>query len=262
MAQHDHLPERGRGLGWLAILGAAESLGPARSLTRRGRRQSSRIPGGFLCSAAASLTARPPPPPAVACRLSDLRIEVIAEAGAVTSIHLSPCGRYLTANLADSLVHVWQLPEGLAPAAGTAGGATPAGIPTLRESLAAITRERSDGIMTCGSNGSLAGGLVIDPWDVLPLAPVHELRMAGTRPSRYVLRSCIGGANSGFVASGAEDCRLYIWSRRTGELLDCLAGHSGCINATAWHPTHHWLLASASDDGTIRTWLAPAALRA
>lgn len=191
-----------------------------------------------------------------------MRIEVIAEAGAVTSIHLSPCGRYLTANLADSLVHVWQLPEGLAPAAGTAGGATPAGIPTLRESLAAITRERSDGIMTCGSNGSLAGGLVIDPWDVLPLAPVHELRMAGTRPSRYVLRSCIGGANSGFVASGAEDCRLYIWSRRTGELLDCLAGHSGCINATAWHPTHHWLLASASDDGTIRTWLAPAALRA
>lgn len=55
--------------------------------------------------------------------------------------------------------------------------------------------------------------------------------------------------------------RLYIWSRLSGELLASLPGHSGCINAVAWHPKLPWLLASASDDGTLRTWVAPAAQR-
>ena len=58
-----------------------------------------------------------------------------------------------------------------------------------------------------------------------PHPPPHR------RPSRFVLRSCVGGADSGFVACGSEDGRLHIWSRRTGELLRCLRGHSGCINA-------------------------------
>lgn len=202
----------------------------------------------------------------VGCRLSDLRVEVILESGAVTSIHLSPCGRFLTANLSDSLVHVWQLPEGLARAAGTAGSALAAAAPLTHASLGAGGAANDSASVICGSRGSSSASLVgpsaRDPLDALPLAPAHELRMAGAKPSRYVLRSCVGGAASGFVAGGAEDCRLYIWSRRSGELLECLPGHSGCINATAWHPTNPWLLASASDDGTIRTWLAPAALRA
>ena len=71
-------------------------------------------------------------------------------------------------------------------------------------------------------------------------------------------RSCIGGARSGFVACGAEDGRVWVWSTRTGQLLQCLEGHAGCVNAVDWSPAMPWLLASASDDGTIRTWLAPA----
>ncbi|KAL4452448.1 hypothetical protein ABPG75_008110 [Micractinium tetrahymenae] len=186
-------------------------------------------------------------------RLSDLRVEVIPESGPVTSIHLSPCGRFLTANLSDSLVHVWQLPDGLVRSAGAAGGTFAA--------AAALPHAPPAANGAAGGGSALAGGSARDPFDALPTAPAHELRMAGAKPSRYVLRSCVGGAASGFVAGGAEDCRLYIWSRRTGELLECLGCHSGCINATAWHPTNPWLLASASDDGTIRTWLAPAALR-
>ena len=74
-------------------------------------------------------------------------------------------------------------------------------------------------------------------------------------------RSCIGGARSGFVACGAEDGKLYIWSSRSGQQLQCLEGHSGCVNAVAWNPALPWLLASAGDDGTVRTYLAPAAMQ-
>jgi WD40 repeat protein len=79
------------------------------------------------------------------------------------------------------------------------------------------------------------------------------------RPGRYVLRSCVGGATSGFVACGAEDCLLRIWSRVSGEQLACLSGPAGCVNAVAWHPRNPSLIACASDDATIRTWLAPVA---
>ncbi|PSC72285.1 WD repeat-containing 26 [Micractinium conductrix] len=173
-------------------------------------------------------------------RLSDQRVEALQECGAVTSIHLSPCGSFLLANLSDSQVHVWALPPGLAgggggPGRGGGGGG--------------------------GGGGAYRSPGGADPLDALPSAPLHELRMGGAKPSRYVLRACVGGARAGFVACGAEDCSIYVWSRRSGELLQSLPGHAGCCNAVAWHPTNPWLMASASDDGTVRTWVAPAALR-
>lgn len=74
-----------------------------------------------------------------------------------------------------------------------------------------------------------------------------------------VTRSCIGGARSGFVACGSEDGKLYIWSARSGQQLECLEAHGACVNAVAWNPAMPWLLATAGDDGTVRTFLAPAA---
>ncbi|XP_021735170.1 uncharacterized WD repeat-containing protein C343.04c-like [Chenopodium quinoa] len=52
----------------------------------------------------------------------------------------------------------------------------------------------------------------------------------GHKRSRFVVRSCFGGIEQGFIASGSEDSQVYIWHRSTGELLLTLPGHSGAVN--------------------------------
>jgi len=71
---------------------------------------------------------------------------------------------------------------------------------------------------------------------------------------RFVVRACFGGPHEELVISGFEDTKVHIWQRGTGEHLVALEGHCGTVNCVAWHPSHPCLLASASDDHTIRIW--------
>ncbi|XP_020102705.1 WD repeat-containing protein 26 [Ananas comosus] len=76
----------------------------------------------------------------------------------------------------------------------------------------------------------------------------------GHRRSRFVIRSCFGGYEQAFIASGSEDSQVYIWHRATGNIIEALPGHSGAVNCVSWNPVNHHMLASASDDRTIRIW--------
>ncbi|KAJ0657445.1 putative transcription factor WD40-like family [Helianthus annuus] len=76
----------------------------------------------------------------------------------------------------------------------------------------------------------------------------------GHKRSRFIVRACFGGLEQAFIASGSEDSQVYIWHRGSGELIETLEGHSGAVNCTSWNPVNPHMLASASDDRSIRTW--------
>ncbi|KAJ4784421.1 WD repeat-containing protein 26 [Rhynchospora pubera] len=78
----------------------------------------------------------------------------------------------------------------------------------------------------------------------------------GHRQGKYVIRSCFGGSGCSFVASGSEDSKIYIWRRKCESPIKVLMGHSMIVNSVTWNPARPHMLASASDDHTVRIWMA------
>ncbi|OMO68106.1 hypothetical protein COLO4_29887 [Corchorus olitorius] len=105
-------------------------------------------------------------------------------------------------------------------------------------------------LLTCGVEE------VVRRWDVSSGECLHVYEKAGLghKRTRFIIRSCFGGLEQAFIASGSEDSLVYIWHRATGELIEALPGHSGAVNCISWNPTNPHMLASASDDRTIRIW--------
>ncbi|KAG9446846.1 hypothetical protein H6P81_012974 [Aristolochia fimbriata] len=89
----------------------------------------------------------------------------------------------------------------------------------------------------------------------------EPLKYAGHKQGKYVIRSCFGGTNCRFVASGSENSKIYIWHRESCKLLEILQGHSMTVNCVSWNPTKPHMLASASDDHTIRIWASSSSMR-
>ena len=87
-----------------------------------------------------------------------------------------------------------------------------------------------------------------------PTSPIARYSTDLERQGRYVVRSCFGGGSNTFVVSGCEDSQVYIWHKLKGHLLRKLKGHSGTVNAVSWNPRYPTLLASASDDHSVRIW--------
>jgi len=70
----------------------------------------------------------------------------------------------------------------------------------------------------------------------------------------FMIHPACGGVGRSFIASGSEDGSILIWHRHHQILMKQLTGHEAMVSASYFHPTKHHLMASVSDDGTIRLW--------
>lgn len=93
----------------------------------------------------------------------------------------------------------------------------------------------------------------IHMWDVAGKWE-KPLKYTGHKQHKYVIRSCFGGFNSAFIASGSENSEVFIWNRQRSKPMEVLSGHSMTVNCVSWNPTNPRMLASASDDHTVRIW--------
>ncbi|KAL9388212.1 hypothetical protein Peur_016817 [Populus x canadensis] len=83
-------------------------------------------------------------------------------------------------------------------------------------------------------------------------------RYEGRISTRFIIRSCLGGLEETFIASGSEDSRVFIWHRgQRIPIMQLQSIHTGTVNCVSWNPTNIHMLASASDDHKIVIWGPP-----
>lgn len=109
---------------------------------------------------------------------------------------------------------------------------------------------------TCNDSGRLALLNVatqgVHLWDLHDKCLVRKFQ--GVTQGFFTIHSCFGGANQDFVASGSEDNKVYIWHLRRELPIATLVGHNRTVNCVSWNPKYPQMVASASDDGTVRIW--------
>lgn len=96
-------------------------------------------------------------------------------------------------------------------------------------------------------------------WDITTKCLVRKF--LGVTQGFYTIHSCFGGLNEDFVASGSEDNKVYIWHVKRENPVVTLDGHTGTVNCVHWNPEMPGMLASASDDGTVRIWIPESKLQ-
>lgn len=123
-------------------------------------------------------------------------------------------------------------------------------------------------LLNCASQG-------LHLWDLEDKCLVRQFQ--GTTQGNYTIHSCFGGINESFIASGSEDhkvsnkihlnllndpsessvslhLQVYIWHIKREEPLARLTGHTRTVNCVSWNPVYPSMLASSSDDATVRIW--------
>ncbi|XP_046847736.1 WD repeat-containing protein 26-like [Xenia sp. Carnegie-2017] len=89
-------------------------------------------------------------------------------------------------------------------------------------------------------------------WDIKDRVLIR--RYQGLSHGFCVIYSCFGGFNQDFIASGSEDHQVYVWHIKHPEPIMVLSGHTKTVNCVHWNPKVPSMLASGSDDGTVRIW--------
>ncbi|XP_023936169.1 WD and tetratricopeptide repeats protein 1 [Bicyclus anynana] len=61
------------------------------------------------------------------------------------------------------------------------------------------------------------------------------------------------GPDANYVAAGSDDGSLFIWCRKSGNIIRCLRGDESIVNCVQLHPTM-FLLATSGIEAVVRLW--------
>jgi periodic tryptophan protein 2 len=154
---------------------------------------------------------------------------------AATTMAFSPDGRAIATGSRDGRVKLWSVANGFCAA-------------TFSEHTAAVTSiafAAKDVIVSASLDGTVRA------FDIRRYRNFRVL--VGPPPHRQFGAVAVDAAGE-LVAAGCVDTfEIVVWSLRTGNVVELLAGHKGPVSSIAFRP-HRGTLASASWDRTVRMW--------
>jgi len=157
---------------------------------------------------------------------------------AVTHVKFNPIGNLVVSASKDSTIRFWDTVSGVC-------------VRTLTQPISEITSIdiSRDGLQLLSN--SKDGTIRL--WDVRTGRSFRRFR--GHQNSSLNFIRSVYGPREALIFGGSEDGKVHIWDKETGNLLARLRGHTGPVFHTVWN-TAQSLLASCSEDGTVRTWRA------
>ncbi|RZC66734.1 hypothetical protein C5167_010421 [Papaver somniferum] len=119
---------------------------------------------------------------------------------------------------------------------------------TFSEHTNAITALHFTGNNNALLSASLDG--TVRAWDMLRY---RNFRTFTTPSSRQFVSLAADQSGEVICAGTLDSFEIYVWSMKTGRLLDVLSGHEGPVHALMFSPTNA-VLASSSWDKSVRLW--------
>jgi len=155
----------------------------------------------------------------------------------LSCLAFSPDGRLVATGGDDGKVKVWHTYSGFCNVTFNDHGAAITGI--------TFAGNKSDVVVSSSLDGTVRA------FDLKHYRCFRVLT-AGSDRRQF---SCVSvDAWGDLIAAGAQDeFEVYIWSLRTGQVLEILAGHEGPVSSLAFSPTKG-ILASVSWDATMHLW--------
>lgn len=153
----------------------------------------------------------------------------------VSAVSFSPDGSYLVTGADDAKVKVWTLMNGFC-------------FVTFADHTAPVTAVAFAPSGHAVLSASLDG--TVRAYDLVRYRNFRTM----TTPTPVQFSSLSIDPGGEIVVAGSSDSfQIFVWSLKTGRLLDVLAAHEGPVIALSFAPNAS-LLASGSWDKTVRTW--------
>ncbi|OMP00146.1 hypothetical protein COLO4_12887 [Corchorus olitorius] len=153
----------------------------------------------------------------------------------VNTLAYSPDSQLLATGADDNKVKVWTISSGFC-------------FVTFTEHTNAVTALHFMANNHCLLSASLDG--TVRAWDLIRY---RNFRTFTTPSSRQFVSLAADQSGEVICAGTLDSFEIFVWSMKTGRLLDVLSGHGGPVHGLMFSPTNA-ILASSSWDKTVRLW--------